>query len=72
MSKHSAFTRSKSTKETQEEAVKQAQSQQYKHQSDIIDIILLPSLLTPNLFHTLLKCPHYDSKQTNADLVGIS
>ena len=43
MSNQSAFTRSKSTKETQEEAVKQTQSQQYRHQSDIIDITLLAS-----------------------------
>ena len=34
MSKQSAITRSKPTKETQE-AVKQAQSQQYRHQSYI-------------------------------------
>ena len=31
MSKQSAINRSKSAKETQEETVKQAQSQQYKH-----------------------------------------
>ena len=43
MSKQSATTSSKSTKETREEAVKQTQSQQYGHQSDIIDIVLLPS-----------------------------
>ena len=46
MSKQLAFTRSKSTKETQEEAVKQAQSQQYRYQSAIIYITLLPSPLT--------------------------
>ena len=34
MSKQSATTRSKSTKETQEEALKQAQSQQYRHHSE--------------------------------------
>ena len=54
MSKQSAFTRSKSTKETQDEAVNQAQSQQYKHQSDITDITLLPSSLIPYLFHNPL------------------
>ena len=43
MSKQSAITRSKSTKKIQEEAMKQAQSQQqYRHHSDIIDITLLP------------------------------
>ena len=72
MSKQSAITRSKSTKETQEEAVKQAQSQQYRHQSDIIDITLLPPSLTPYLFQTPLQSPQLDSKQTNADIVGIS
>ena len=35
LSKQSAFTRSKSTKETEEEAVKQAQSEQYRHQSKL-------------------------------------
>ena len=72
MSKQSAFTRSKLAKETQEQAVKQAQSQQYKDKSDIIDTTLLPSSLTPYLFYTRLQCLHFDTKQTNADLVGIS
>ena len=71
-SKQSVFTRSKSTEETQEEALKHAQSQQYRHQSNIIDITLLPSLLTLYLFHTPLQSPHFDSKQTNADKVRIS
>ena len=52
MPKQSAFTHSKSTKETQEEAAKQIQSQQYRHKSDIIDITLLPSSLTLYLFNT--------------------
>ena len=72
MSKQSAITRSKSTKKTQEEAVKQAQSQQYRHQSDITDITLMPPSLTPYLLQTPLQSPHLDSKQTNADIVGIS
>ena len=72
MSKQSAITGSRSTKETQEEAVKQAQSQQYRHQSDIIDITLMPPSLTPYLLQTPLQSPHLDSKQTNADIVGIS
>ena len=72
MSKKSAFTRSKSTKEIQEEALKQAQSQQYRHQSDIIDTTLFPPLLTLYLFHTSLQSPHFDSKQKNAEMVGIS
>ena len=54
MSKQSAITRSKSTKETQEEAVKQTQSQQSRHQSNIIDITLLPP---PYQFHTPLQSP---------------
>ena len=72
MSKQSAITCSKSTKETQEEAVKQAKSQQHRHQSNIIEIILLPPPSTPYLFHILLQSPRFDSKQTNADIVGIS
>ena len=44
MSKQSAITGSRSTKETQEEAVKQAQIQQYRHQSNILDITLLTLL----------------------------
>ena len=71
MSNQSAINRSKSTKETQEQAVKQAQSQQYRHQSDILDITLLPPSSTSYLFHTTLQSPHFDCKQTNADIVGI-
>ena len=41
-SKQSGISRSKLSKETQEEAVKQAQNQQYRHQSNILDITLLP------------------------------
>ena len=48
MSKLSAITRSKSRKKkTQEEAVKQTQSQQYRHQSDIIGITLLLRMVNP-------------------------
>ena len=72
MFKQSEIIRSKSTKDTQEEAVKQAQSQQYRHQSDIIDITLSPPPSTPYLFHTPLQSPYFDSKQTTADIVGIS
>ena len=71
-SKQSVFTRSKSTEETQEEALKHAQSQQYRHQRNIIDITLLSSSLTLYLFHTSLQSPHFDSKLTNADKVRIS
>ena len=46
------ITRSKLSKETQEEAVKQVQSQQYRHQSDILDIALLPSPSSLYLIHT--------------------
>ena len=72
MFKQSEIIRSKSTKDTQEKAVKQAQSQQYRHQSDIIDITLSPPPSTPYLFHTPLQSPYFDSKQTTADIVGIS
>ena len=50
MSNQSAINRTKSTKETQEQAVKQAQSQQYRHQSDILDITLLPPQSTRTYF----------------------
>ena len=69
MPKQSAITRSKSAKETQEEAVKLVQSQQHKQQRDILDITLLPPRSTLYLFHTPLWSPHFDSKQTNADIV---
>ena len=72
MFKQSEITCSKSTKDTQEEALKQAQSQQYRHQNDITDITLLPPPSTPYLFHTPLQSPYFDSKQTTADIVGIS
>ena len=72
MSKQSAITLSKLTKETQEKAVKQTQSQQYRHQSGILDITLLPPPSTPYLFRTTLQSPHFDSKQTNANIAGIS
>ena len=71
MPKQSAITRSKSSKGTQEEAVKQAQSQQYKHQSNILDITLLPPPSTLYLIHTPLQSPHFNSKQTNADIAVI-
>ena len=53
-------------------AIKQAQSQQYRHQSDIIGIALLSLLLTLYLFHNLLQSLYFDYEQTNADIVGIS
>ena len=71
MSKQSAITRSKSSKETQEEAVKQTQSQQYRHQSDILDITLLPPPSILYLIHTPLQTPHFDSKKTNANIAVI-
>ena len=71
MSKQSGLSRSKSSKETQEETVKQAQSEQYRHQSNILDITLLspPSTLYP--IHTPLQSPHFNSKQKNADIAVI-
>ena len=53
-------------------AIKQAQSQQYRHQSDIIGIALLSLLLTLYLFHNLLQSLYFDYELTNADIVGIS
>ena len=73
MSKQLAVTRSKSIKETKEETVKQPQTQQYRHQSDILDITLLPPPSTLYLFHTPLQSPYFiDPKQTNANIVVIS
>ena len=72
MSKQSAITHSKLTKEIQEKAVKQAQSQQHRHHSDIIDITLLPPLLILYLIHTRLQSQHFHFKHTNADIVHIS
>ena len=43
-----------------------------RHQSNIIDITLLPPSLSPYLFHTPLQSPYFNPKQTNADIVGIS
>ena len=71
MSKQSAITCSKSAKETQKEAVKQAQSQQYRHQSNILDITLLPPPSTLYLFHSPLQSPLFDFKQTNTNIVVI-
>ena len=72
MSKQSAITHSKLTKEIQEKAVKQAQSQQHRHHSDIIDITLLPPSLILYLIHTRLHSQHFHFKHTNADIVHIS
>ena len=71
MSKKLAITLSKSTKETQGQAVKQAQRQQYRYQCDILDITLLPPPATLYLFHTLLQSSHFDFKQAHADIVVI-
>ena len=71
MSKQSAITCSKSAKETQKEAVKQAQSQQYRHQRHILDITLLPPPSMLYLFHSPLQSPLFDFKQTNTDIVVI-
>ena len=72
MFKRLAITHSKSIKETQEVVVKQTQSQQYRYQTNIIDITLLSSSLTLYLFHTPSQSPHFDSKQSHADIVGAS
>ena len=71
MCKQSTITCSKSAKETQKESVKQAQSQQYRHQSNILDITLLPPPSTLYLFHSPLQSPLFDLKQTNTEIVVI-
>ena len=48
-----AFTCSNSTIETPEQCVKSVQSYQLKHQSDVIDVVLVSLLLTLNRFHKL-------------------
>ena len=50
MSKQSAITRSKLTKETQEETVKHAQRQQYRHQSNMIDLVPMSNPDTVSTF----------------------
>ena len=48
------FTCSKSTIITLEKGVKFVQSYQWKHQNDVIDVVLLFLLLTLNIFHIFL------------------
>ena len=72
ISKQSTINHSKLTKEIQDKAMKQAQSQQHRHHSDIIDITLLPPSLTLYLIHIRLQSQHFHSKQTNGDIVHIS
>ena len=71
LSKQPGLSRSKSSKETQEETVKQAQSQQYRHQSNILEITLLPPPSTLYQIHTPLQSPHFNSNQKNADITVI-
>ena len=51
-----ATTCSRSTMDTLEQCVKSIQSQQYKHQSDVAEVLLVSLLLTLNKFHTLFWC----------------
>ena len=51
-----ATTCSRSTMDTLEHCVKSIQSQQYKHQSDVAEVLLVSLLLTLNKFHTLFWC----------------
>ena len=50
------ITCSKSTIETLETDVRYVQSWQYKHQNDVIDIVLVFLLLTLNIFHNFFSC----------------
>ena len=71
MSEQWAITSSKSAIKTQEKVMKQARSQQYRHQSNMTVIALLPSSLTLHISHTPLQSPHVDSEQANTNMVGI-
>ena len=44
------------TIETIEEGVKYVQGQQYKHQNDVSDVVLVFLSLTLNVFHTFFYC----------------
>ena len=68
MSKQLAVTRSKPKNKIQEEANKQAQSQQYRHQSDITDIALFPSLLALYKFHPVHIPPAISPCQLRAGI----
>ena len=59
------FTYSKSTIETLEKDVKYVQSQQYKHQNDATDVVLVFLLLTLNIFHTFFSVSYVDFEQVN-------
>ena len=50
------FTCSKSAIETLAIGVEYAQSEQKRHQNDIIDIVLVFLLLTLNMFHIFFLC----------------
>ena len=50
------MTCSKSTIAVLEQGVKYVQSQKERPQSNIIDVVLEPKLLTLTMFHTFLYC----------------
>ena len=45
---------------------KSVESQQQKHQNDLIDVVLMYFLLTLNIFHTLFCCFHCCFERVNA------
>ena len=60
-----AFTCSKSTIETLEKSLKYVQSYQWRYQKDVIEVVLVSSLLTLNYFKSFSSFPIVDFEQVN-------
>ena len=60
-----AFTYSKSTIETLEKGLTYVQSYQWRYQKDIIEVVLVSSLLTWNYFKSSPSFPIVDFEQVN-------
>ena len=60
-----AFTCSKSTIETLEKGLTYVQSYQWRYQKDVIEVVLVSSLLTLNYFKSSSSFPIVDFEQVN-------
>ena len=60
-----AFTCSKSTIETLEKGLTYVQSYQWRYQKDVIEVVLVSSLLTLNYFKSFPSFPIVDFEQVN-------
>ena len=60
-----AFTCSKSTIETLEKSLTYVQSYQWRYQKDVIEVVLVSSLLTLNYFKSFSSFPIVDFEQIN-------